>query len=1606
MANEETDKTKMNVSDGKSPVPDVYIFNAYFDQGKIASKLTPLVSSIVAVERAETGMSGFSSAQVDNKPVTFRTDKNGRLNSLVSPSDSLVSGKEPLVPHALLHTVTTPKKKVKSFVVVPPVDAISFLAAAKVGDGARWTKDLIEALGKFKPPGGLEPLTLNPNIQFTNLKKPKINPKTPEEVDYKIWHTKQKKSKTPIQGYVLAKTRAAIFVFNRDLPIDLDQEIKCETPKGIKQDFPLDQNASSDYLVGVLSGTKVTLPEGLYKLTVTLKSESKKTPKQKKPGPAFKDSQWSNFIKENGSAGANEYQIAVWLKFDISNPAGEFDIVNCDPISVEEAVIKQYPRFYSHLLSAAQDYKNDHEVADPTKKLVTNTDNNVRKPEHGIRAPAKGLVNYWKSWSVIKEKSQLAVKLSARDLGTHVADDGSVYNGKKALSFDIAKALHASFEKSEDKAVKTALDFGFATKDGIDAWDDFAKKKREYASLTASSSWKTALVDEYFRLPINGAADIQTHKSTMIGKLGVPKVATDLFGKAMNVVDLYTSTAAIATTSTKLFTKSIPSSKTAQKNYIEVAADYFKKLGEKEVLASVTIRSVFELNSDALSTAALSEIRTKAPDILKGLQKHEKATVEVAGHTCDLGGIEHNLDLSERRAKEVKKALVKAGLPVGKIKVVGYGETSPLYENISEEKRKLNRRMELTAFAPLQTYDCPAREGMDTLERYRSLSVQKVIEVDDNVIRLALQVTEMAVGVMAVIPVTAPLAAAVIVAQTGYAATLSAGKMLDEWAFGHSLSQFFKDNKRLTTMTRESRANQSLMSDLFKDYETGKKLDAPTEVKWAAQYRLRAEAIAGLVGLLMRAAIGADKKESYDDRLIKYCVEEYIQNFLLGDSWAYPLNGVSLIKMDEYWLHATNNAYCGNEERYQKTKESRFGLSENNLLIKSSPDEKNKTAVAIARSTAVTYNQHNGAYMMTIPPQSHLNDTLSAQFQGYFPIQHFATDSISSFGESFNPVFSNYDRGNFYHTAVYYQDIDSGNWLKYKDHTKWVRAGRNGSRKGFVSISPFTPIRILVVFDNMAGLAPLSFLLKRTDGMNIEGPRYKSMASPLTKRDLISGEDAFEGMVGCVFYPFFSVGQKTFRGIKPMATENALWMYGSAIDYNKGGNLRNMRYSFTCTIGDNDDSELEIPLLSERDGNNGVKADKDWFHAVEDEIHVSIDTAIRPAEKSLLESDFLASNSPKYNYPQLFSGNTKLRVAVRIGGGDAPYLMSQHIGGRYRNKENTNETTTIKSFPVFTIGNSVDEKYQCSIHSVGEVKLEKFEVGFNDFDWDTPVEFVFIATSTELKTEGYEGDTNHCDSRRIPCSVNLCEDNREWSLNTDTVGPKLNMSLEYLGTVTRDKVIAPDFDKIRSSGFEAWIDDGFKFSEDKKKVPERPFRRNQELRPIVEMLKEGGNKARSLVGWTANNASDQYKKRHVYAAHVKCGYLSPKGLEVDSIRPFGTGVFENGSDIDKYIEYFFKNFKSDDGGLEFSTVDCDGGSTFHFNFSTPPSFTEGVPWAKKMPSDLYEKLEGALSKEQKSEFTSDTIKPATVKKWLEEEVTLDFSSVGAFEKILKKSFKG
>jgi outer membrane protein OmpA-like peptidoglycan-associated protein len=77
------------------------------------------------------------------------------------------------------------------------------------------------------------------------------------------------------------------------------------------------------------------------------------------------------------------------------------------------------------------------------------------------------------------------------------------------------------------------------------------------------------------------------------------------------------------------------------------------------------------------------------------LRENPEISISIEGHTDNLGKTDELQKLSEDRASEVKRFLMRARINAKRVEVVGYGGSKPISKSGDESSRRLNRRVEV-----------------------------------------------------------------------------------------------------------------------------------------------------------------------------------------------------------------------------------------------------------------------------------------------------------------------------------------------------------------------------------------------------------------------------------------------------------------------------------------------------------------------------------------------------------------------------------------------------------------------------------------------------------------------------------------------------------------------------------------------------------------------------------------------------------------------------------------------------------------------------------------------------------------------------------------------
>ncbi len=115
--------------------------------------------------------------------------------------------------------------------------------------------------------------------------------------------------------------------------------------------------------------------------------------------------------------------------------------------------------------------------------------------------------------------------------------------------------------------------------------------------------------------------------------------------------------------------------------------------------AEVTSRGLVLTLGDVLFATASADLQAGAhvnlEKLVNFLNQYPERGVHVEGHTDNIGAIEYNRNLSQRRADSVRHFLTQRGIASGRITTAGIGMDRPVASNASATGRQMNRRVEV-----------------------------------------------------------------------------------------------------------------------------------------------------------------------------------------------------------------------------------------------------------------------------------------------------------------------------------------------------------------------------------------------------------------------------------------------------------------------------------------------------------------------------------------------------------------------------------------------------------------------------------------------------------------------------------------------------------------------------------------------------------------------------------------------------------------------------------------------------------------------------------------------------------------------------------------------
>jgi outer membrane protein OmpA-like peptidoglycan-associated protein len=183
------------------------------------------------------------------------------------------------------------------------------------------------------------------------------------------------------------------------------------------------------------------------------------------------------------------------------------------------------------------------------------------------------------------------------------------------------------------------------------------------------------------------AALVEYESLTMNKKVGEARSAPrdGAYGIALPSGDLYGFRAEVSgyyPVSDQLDTRSLST-------YQEIERDLY--LVPLKVNETILLNNLF---FDFAQSVLRSESIAELDRLAQLLQSKQTMTIELSGHTDNVGTNTDNVHLSQERVNSVKEYLITKGIKPNRLIAKGYGEKKPIAPNTTEEGRQKNRRVE------------------------------------------------------------------------------------------------------------------------------------------------------------------------------------------------------------------------------------------------------------------------------------------------------------------------------------------------------------------------------------------------------------------------------------------------------------------------------------------------------------------------------------------------------------------------------------------------------------------------------------------------------------------------------------------------------------------------------------------------------------------------------------------------------------------------------------------------------------------------------------------------------------------------------------------------
>lgn len=132
-------------------------------------------------------------------------------------------------------------------------------------------------------------------------------------------------------------------------------------------------------------------------------------------------------------------------------------------------------------------------------------------------------------------------------------------------------------------------------------------------------------------------------------------------------------------------------------NFDLVSTTSHQQIDQDFQIQSIDVNSKATLNNIFFDFGSTSLKSSSIPELDRAVQfmnDNQNITIQISGHTDNIGTYEDNMLLSQQRAQAVADYIVAKGIENNRIKAIGKGFSIPVADNNTQDGRQKNRRVE------------------------------------------------------------------------------------------------------------------------------------------------------------------------------------------------------------------------------------------------------------------------------------------------------------------------------------------------------------------------------------------------------------------------------------------------------------------------------------------------------------------------------------------------------------------------------------------------------------------------------------------------------------------------------------------------------------------------------------------------------------------------------------------------------------------------------------------------------------------------------------------------------------------------------------------------